>query len=322
MPKSKEYLDEKDQIVDDLENVYREKDEKTKRKVLMGRLYKLWKDQDLKTENKPIYNIYLNGEGKNSKRRIFSKIFKLDENNQYGFAMTKPPPIGIFKKEEHVDIEILNVSIANFDVNAKIGEIFVADIEFNAYGNPRGKMYNEVYSCIFQPKSKVSVDRRSVYQLLSTMRMGKKDNILTYVATEKAHATLDPKKHFPMFIDHIHFLTKRAGWTLTKVHHYYTFEQEPFKKDYILGNQKSRQEAVAQGDEAQGNFHKLLNNANFGFECRNILEAKIKNIQDKYNDVENLPFDEQPFVETLKEAEIKEVSEKFNRKANRKSIRC
>ena len=50
------------------------------------------------------------------------------------------------------------------------------------------------------------------------------------------------------------------------------------------------------------------------------LEAKIKNIQDKYDDVENLPFDEQPFAETLKEAEIKEVSEKFNRKSNRK--RC
>ena len=50
-----------------------------------------------------------------------------------------------------------------------------------------------------------------------------------------------------------------------------------------------------------------------------LLEAKIKNIQDKYNDVENLPFDEQPFVETLKEAEINEVSEKFNRKSNRKN---
>ena len=49
-----------------------------------------------------------------------------------------------------------------------------------------------------------------------------------------------------------------------------------------------------------------------------LLEAKIKNIQDKYNDVENLLFDEQPFVETLKEAEINEVSEKFNRKSNRK----
>ena len=47
-------------------------------------------------------------------------------------------------------------------------------------------MYNEVYPCIFQPKSKVSVDRRSVYQLLSTMRMGKMDNILKYAATENS----------------------------------------------------------------------------------------------------------------------------------------
>ena len=53
-------------------------------------------------------------------------------------------------------------------------------------------MYNEVDHCIFQPKSKVSVDRRSVYQLLSLMKMGKKDNILKYAATEKTHATLDP----------------------------------------------------------------------------------------------------------------------------------
>ena len=98
--------------------------------------------------------------------------------------------------------------------------------------------------------------------------MGKKDNILKYTATEKTHATLDPKKHFPMFIDHIQFLTKIAGWTVTKVHHYYTFEQGPFKKDYIFGNQKSRQEAVARGDEVQGNFYKLLSNANFGFDCR------------------------------------------------------
>ena len=89
----------------------------------MGRLYKLWKGQDLKTENKPIYNICLNGKEKSSKRRIISKIFiKLDENNQYALTMMKPLPIGVFKKEEHVDIEILNASIANFDLNAKIGE--------------------------------------------------------------------------------------------------------------------------------------------------------------------------------------------------------
>ena len=51
------------------------------------------------------------------------------------------------------------------------------------------------------------------------------------------------------------------------------------------------------------------------------LEAKIKNIEEKYDDVENLPEDEQPFAETLKKAEIKRVSEKFNRKVKRKGKR-
>ena len=36
----------------------------------------------------------------------FSKIFKLDENNQYSFAKTKLL-IGVFKKEAHLDMDIL-----------------------------------------------------------------------------------------------------------------------------------------------------------------------------------------------------------------------
>ena len=49
------------------------------------------------------------------------------------------------------------------------------------------KMYNEIYLCIFQPKTKVPADERSVYQLLSNMRVGKKDNILKFLVTEKTH---------------------------------------------------------------------------------------------------------------------------------------
>ena len=52
------------------------------------------------------------------------------------------------------------------------------------------------------------------------------------------------------------------------MHNYYTFEQEPFKKEYILGNQRARQEVVARGDDVQANFWKLVNNADFGFDCR------------------------------------------------------
>ena len=53
--------------------------------------------------------------------------------------MMKPIPIGIFKKEPSVSIEIFNKCIENFDPNTKIGEIFVVDIEFVAYDYPRKK---------------------------------------------------------------------------------------------------------------------------------------------------------------------------------------
>ena len=76
------------------------------------------------------------------------------------------------------------------------------------------------------------VSNRSVYQLLSTKRTGKRSEVLKFKSTEKTHATLLPKKRFPMFIEHLHFLINRAGWKVTNVHKY-TFEQEPFKKEYI-----------------------------------------------------------------------------------------
>ena len=74
----------------------------------------------------------------------------------------------------NVDIDIVNKAIGNCDLNAKIGEIFVVDIEFSAYDDPCKKMYDKVCPCISETKSKVSVNRHSVYQLLSTMRAGRK----------------------------------------------------------------------------------------------------------------------------------------------------
>ena len=168
--------------------------------------------------------------------------------------MTKPLLIGTFKKEPQVSMEILTKSLENFDAIAEVGEIFVVDIELATYDDPKKKMYNEIFPCIFEPKSKVSIESRSVYQLLSTMRIEKRGDVLMFKATKKKHATLRSEKKFPMFIDHVHFLTRKAGWKVNNVHHYHTFEQEPFKKDCILGNQKGRQAAVARGGNMQANF--------------------------------------------------------------------
>ena len=111
-------------------------------------LYDLCKQEDLNSCKTPIYSLRLDWEIKAKKRRVLSKIFKLYENNQYGFAMTKPLPTGIFKKELFVSLNILNKSIKNFNPNAKIGNIFIIDIEFDANDDPRIKMYNEVLLCI------------------------------------------------------------------------------------------------------------------------------------------------------------------------------
>ena len=72
----------------------------------------------------------MDGEDQIKKRRVFPKIFKLDENNQYGFAMKNPLPIGTFKKEPQASMEILTKSLENFHPNAEVGEIFLLDIGF------------------------------------------------------------------------------------------------------------------------------------------------------------------------------------------------
>ena len=47
---------------------------------------------------KVLLDFYING--KKQTKRISSKILKMDENNQYGKAMTKPLPYGCIKKKK------------------------------------------------------------------------------------------------------------------------------------------------------------------------------------------------------------------------------
>ena len=75
-----------------------------------------------------------------------------------------------------------------------------------------------------------------------------------------------PKKFIPLYLEDLRFLMKRAGWVVTKLYSDFTFEQDAFKKDFVLMNQKSRQNAK---NSIEKDFYKLMNNANFGFDCRN-----------------------------------------------------
>ena len=75
-----------------------------------------------------------------------------------------------------------------------------------------------------------------------------------------------PKVCIPLYVEDLRFLIKRAGWVVTKLYSHFKFEQDAFKKDFVSMNQKLRQNAK---NDIEKNFYKLVNNANFGFDCRN-----------------------------------------------------
>ena len=72
-----------------------------------------------------------------------------------------------------------------------------------------------------------------------------------------------------MYLEELVFVIKRAVWKVTKIHAHLTFEQKRFKQRFILMNQKSRQ--VSKND-IEKDFFKLMNNSNFGYDCRNNLD--------------------------------------------------
>ena len=65
-------------------------------------------------------------------KRVSAVILKMDENNQYGNAMTKPLLIGCIRKEPNIPnnrkLCLLLSGLSHLDT---IGHLFVVDIEFN-----------------------------------------------------------------------------------------------------------------------------------------------------------------------------------------------
>ena len=91
------------------------------------------------------------------------------------------------------------------------------------------------------------------------------------------------KKIIPMYLEQLAFVIKRVRWRVTKIHAHLTFEQKRFKEKFILMNQKSWQEAKT---NIEKDFYKLMNNSNFGYDCRNNLDnCKFVPIFDEIKEV-------------------------------------
>ena len=72
---------------------------------------------------KVVYNLKL-GKNKAQKKRLISKILKLDENNQYGNGMTKPLPTGCIKDDSDISWATFSFLIETVDFKDTIGHIY------------------------------------------------------------------------------------------------------------------------------------------------------------------------------------------------------
>ena len=202
-------------------------------------------------------------------KRFSSKIIKMDENNQYGMAMTRPLPYGCIKRQFTVpSFEKLEQLLKSVTLEDKIGHIFTVDIEFSDI-NPKTLLFNEVFPRVFEKHKKIPPHLRSCSQIMSRARKKEnKDEIASLPFNSKTHATLNKKIFVNLYAENLYFLTTGAGWNVTKIYDHYTFKQDTFKKDFVVMNQNARKTAKT---KVEKDFYKLLNNSNFGNDCRNNL---------------------------------------------------
>ena len=162
-----------------------------------------------------------------------------------------------------------------------IGHLFVVDIKFNEI-NSKTSLFNEIYPPIFEKNKKMDPYER--LQLMNiAVRNEERDTLNSFPYNSKMHSTLKEKKFIPLYVEHLHFLVTRAGWLVTYIYAHFTFEQSKFKKDFVIMNQKARQFATS---SVEKDFNKLLNNRNFGIDCRNNIDnCYLEPIYDDFSEI-------------------------------------
>ena len=159
-------------------------------------------DSEMKVEkdfkNKIAYN--LKNDNQKSKKRIITKILKLDENNQYGHGMTKSLPTGCIKDNKNITWNTFNRLLETVSLEDDIGHLYIVDIEFDKENaSEKTFAYNEIYPPIIEKQKAINPSERSTFPLLEQFVKGEKDP-----AGCKT--------------------TAKADWKVTKIHAHSTFE--------------------------------------------------------------------------------------------------
>ena len=152
---------------------------------------------------KVVYNLNINNE--KVKKRVITKILKLNENNQYGNGMTKPLPTVYIKDDNDISWETFNFLLESVSFEDKIKHLYIVDIEFDFKNvTEREYAYNEIYPSIIEKQKTIDPCERSVFHLLEQFVRGEKGP-KSYRATGKAHANLFKKMFLPMYLEDLVF---------------------------------------------------------------------------------------------------------------------
>ena len=96
----------------------------------------------------------------------------MDENNQYGNAITGVIKKNVIKKFNLIEF---NLSLEQILDEDKIGHLFIVDVKFDEKNaNEKTMMFNEIYTLKFEKEKVMNPTERSVFQLLDVIRLNDK----------------------------------------------------------------------------------------------------------------------------------------------------
>ena len=144
-------------------------------------------------------------------------------------------------------------------------------------------MYNEILTLIIEKQKILEANEQSVYQLLRLFDKTSDDKPKSYRCAKKSHATMFPTKFILLYLEDLNFLITRCSWRVTKLYSHYTFKLARFKREFVLMNKKSVENAK---NAIEQDFFEIMNNAIFGCDCRNNANnAKFEPIIDEVNGI-------------------------------------
>ena len=190
-----------------------------------------------------------------------SYIIYLDANNEYGWAMSQPLPVGNFRWTRKLPTE---KEIMSWRVNRRTDYFLEVDLEYPQELHDKHNSYPLAPETTQVPEEWYSPYQKELAEELS----------LSKDKTEKLLLTLRDKKNYVLYYCNLQ-LYLSLGMKLKKVHNVLAFEQKDWMESYIRLNTELRKKATS---DFEKNFFKLMNNSVFGKTMENLRNRTIVNL--------------------------------------------